>query len=51
MVDTDSITLKEEKIKLSIGIIVGAGVFFILTIVGLILAYWWTATVSKSSPI
>lgn len=46
MVDTDSLTLKEEKIKLPLGIIVGAGVFLILTVLGLILIYWWTATVS-----
>ena len=47
MVDTDSVTLKEEKIKLSIGIFVGVVVFFILTVIGLILAYWWTTKVSQ----
>lgn len=46
MVDTDSLTLKEEKIKLFIGVVVGAGIFFIFTILALILAFWWT-TVSR----
>lgn len=51
MVDTDSVTLKEEKIKLSLGILVGACVFFIFTLLVLILSFWWKSTVSRSSQI